>query len=177
LELTNAIDGAKGDGRSVQSTILGVLPALLLSRSPAIEMVSAFRATTKQQIVLILVGNNRLILGVEEDGVPHRVATQSNVQMHIEAHLDRMTGQTPRGEPPQQNVLVKIDGILNDQGHAEGLILGLNPRDERVLSITEREFPAGIAEPGEPAIHPNAKPGMPSISVVLRANVGIVDVA
>ena len=148
-QLANAIDGAKGDGHSVQSTILGVLPALLLSRGPAIEMVSAFRATTEQQVVLILVGNNRLVLGMEEDGVPHRVATQSDVQMHIEAHVDGMTSQAPRREPPQQNVLVKIDSILDRQRHAEGLILCLDSRDEGVISVTEREFPAWIAEPGE----------------------------
>ena len=136
-QLANAINRAEGDGQAVQLAVFGVTPALLLACSPTIQVIPTLGTTTKQQIVLILVSDDRLILGVVEDGSPTVFPPRAMSRWRY--------SRTSTGWPARLSAVNRLSKTSWSKSTASSIvsttprrsIRGCHIRNQRVLGIAE----------------------------------------
>src|SRR5205823_1709335 len=109
-------------------------------------------------------------------GVAYLGAIDGPVEMKEEADL-ALRALVENPNPPEERIAAQVDGVVEGELDLQVTVLERDVGDQRVRQVNEVARPAGIIEPGKPAIDPNAEPAGSTAGVILLADPRVIDVA
>jgi hypothetical protein len=89
----------------------------------------------------VLVGDEGLIVGMEEDRVADNVAAEGDVKVDEDAHFNRRDANAENRESSQEYVPIEVYSVFDLQTNAESLVSGIYIGNKRIVVVTQRKLP------------------------------------
>src|SRR5204862_7772059 len=113
---------------------------------------------------------------VIHDGVANLGAIDVPVEMKEQSNLT-LRPLVDDAHPPDQDIPTEVDGVVEGEREREIRVPERHVRDQRVRQVHEVPRPAMVVEPGEPSVHPEAKPVELAAGGALLTAPSVIDVA